>query len=136
MCSAQLEAFLRACGGGGGGAPRGRAEWGACVVLLSAKHDTPPLALALANAYRCRPAPATPALPRPAAAPPCAASTAPTGLLSHALLQVTVGGGRQRRWIIRSLIPCVKAVAPEAVRLKPRASVRRRFDTRRHRSAA
>lgn len=50
----QLDAFLRRCGGSGQeGATRGqRAEWAACVLLFTAKHETPPLALSLANSYR------------------------------------------------------------------------------------
>jgi hypothetical protein len=52
----QVDEFLRRCGGGGGGSGSGkqkaRADWGACVLLFTAKHETSPLALSLANQYR------------------------------------------------------------------------------------
>ncbi len=52
-----MDEFLKRCGGGGGGGgggkPKAQADWGACVLLFTAKHDTSPLALSLANSYRC-----------------------------------------------------------------------------------
>jgi hypothetical protein len=51
----QVDEFLRRCGGGGGsgsGKQKARADWGGCVLLFTAKHETSPLALSLANQYR------------------------------------------------------------------------------------
>lgn len=52
-----MDEFLRRCGGGSGssggsGKQKPRANWGACVLLFTAKHETSPLALSLANQYR------------------------------------------------------------------------------------
>ena len=53
----QVDEFLRRCGGGGSssggsGKQKAPADWGACVLLFTAKHKTSPLALSLANQYR------------------------------------------------------------------------------------
>lgn len=50
----QVDEFLRRCGGSGSGSgkQKPRADWGACVLLFTAKHETSPLALSLANQYR------------------------------------------------------------------------------------
>ncbi len=47
-----MDEFLQRCGSGGGTVKQACADWGACVLLFTAKHDTSPLALSLANHYR------------------------------------------------------------------------------------
>ena len=52
-----MDEFLRRCGGGRSVTTRSsgpRADWGACLLLFTAKHETSPLALSLANQYRCQ----------------------------------------------------------------------------------
>ncbi len=47
---AQVEELLRRCSGGGG-KEKGRAAWGLCLLLFSAKASTSPMYSALANQF-------------------------------------------------------------------------------------